>query len=478
MRTLVLDLSRTPRAPVTEQKETTVQFPLGPLLALESARALASIPPRTKAWSVPAPASALSPEPVLAPAEAARSGIRGEAYALLRAAEGLLASGDVDGAWERAGIAKDLLNDEDLLGAARARMVLSHAQELRGHFAAARRHVERAVALREAMTPDAVPLQWIADAGRLALRLGDFKRARTAFETATAKARSRVESASSRSALHDLCVVLDGLGDARLGLGDPDGAAAALGESLATARRLCDPSAPETCSDLVACLRKTGEVRHSAGDITGALAALEEAVSVQRRLFGEAGGDPAMLRDLTITLNRLGAVQVDAGQVSDATASFEEALWLRRQLQARRPDSPQVLRDLSSSLTKVGDARARTEDQGGAKAAYEEALLVDRGLCEDAVRAPLHLRDLCVSLERVAVVRADEGDFRGAMACCEERVAVAGTLCAQPESSAADREILASALAALAAVRRASLDEPGACAAEEDAARVRAAVSR
>lgn len=378
---------------------------------------------------------------------------RSRAYALLRAAEGMLSMGRSEEAWEQAKLARDLLSAEDPFGAARALILLAEAQEMRGNFFAARRYVEQAIALRQGATKGAVPREWFERAGRLSHQCGDDERSEAEFAKAKSIALERGRESETPALLH-------GLGDARLGQGDVSGASAAFWESLTIARRVyAQGDTPQASQDLAAWLSKIGDALHDTGDIAGALAVFEESVGIHRQLSAASGNDPGALRNLSIALNRLGNTQLDAGDLDAATRSFEEALALRRQLSALSGESPRALRDLASSLTKVGDARRSAGDLAGASAAFEESLAIDRRVCEQLKQTPSSLRDLLVSLDRVAKVRRDAGDLAGAIACHEARVNIADKLVAAEGGSKRAKELRANAVAELEAVRQAPHDE-------------------
>jgi len=250
-------------------------------------------------------------------------------------------------------------------------------------------------------------------AGGLATEQGDFRRARTLYESALAAYKALGDTEGVAAVLNNLGVAADGHGEygraerlyaeslvlkrergdrwgittslsnlGRLALqrGDDERAVALYEESLALSRELDDTGS------IALSLNALGEVALYQGAYARATPLLEESIALAR-----AVGDK---RGLAFALNNLGDVALRLGDVARATACQEESVAVRRALGNEE--------GLAVSLAGLGDiARAEGDDRRAATT-YAESLTLLRASDDTVLVIPL--------LEKVAALAGLGGD--------------------------------------------------------------------
>ena len=178
-------------------------------------------------------------------------------------------------------------------------------------------------------------------------------------------------------------------------------AAAAL---LLTRRRVAQSPALSALRELSISLDNVGQVARAQGDWSQAEAVYRESLGLSRQLVERLGGTPEALRDLSISLDYVGQVAQAQGDWSQAEAVYRESLDLRRQRVERLGGTPEALRDLSFSLDYVGQVAQAQGDWSHAEAVYRESLDLRRQLVERLSGTPEALEDLATALLNVAGV--------------------------------------------------------------------------
>ncbi len=250
-------------------------------------------------------------------------------------------------------------------------------------------------------------------AGGLATEQGDFRRARTLYESALAAYKALGDTEGVAAVLNNLGVAADGHGEygraerlyaeslvlkrergdrwgittslsnlGRLALqrGDDERAVALYQESLALSRELDDTGS------IALSLNALGEVALYQGVYARATPLLEESIALAR-----AVGDK---RGLAFALNNLGDVALRQGDVARATACQEESVAVRRALGNEE--------GLAVSLAGLGDiARAEGDDRRAART-YAESVTLLRASDDTVLVIPL--------LEKAAALASLGGD--------------------------------------------------------------------
>jgi len=253
----------------------------------------------------------------------------------------------------------------------------------------------------------AVRAKALRGAGGLATEQGDFRQARTLYESALAAYRALGDTEGIAAVLNNLGVAADGHGEygraerfyaeslvlkrergdrwgittslsnlGRLALqrGDDERAVALYEESLALSRELDDTGS------IALSLNALGEVALSQGAYARATPLLEESIALAR-----AVGDK---RGLAFALNNLGDVALRQGDVARATLYQEESVAVRRALGNEE--------GMAVSLACLGDiARAQGDERRAAKT-YAESLTLLRASDDTVLVIPI--------LEKVAAL--------------------------------------------------------------------------
>jgi len=410
------------------------------LTGLNTQRILAPDKGRATETASEQPASDTSsqPDPRFALEEAARRAEIGggsSGLALLQAAEGFLADGSYERANAEAARAYDLLKGFDVLAATRALWILGVTEEAKGLLREALSHVREAVAGRQRVAPDEVPIEWVDLAGRLAVSCRDYRAANEIYATALQRHRKHLRTKESVGSLKGLLMSLDGIGTLRRETGDLQGAATAIDEAVVVARRIRDlgEDSPEALADLSLELIKLGEIRKERGDLVGAGAAIQEAVTLDRRACQLLDDAPAALRHLSVSLNRLGDLRREVGDLEAAREAYMRALEYRIRV-ARAKSNTQSLRDVASSLHRLGELEAQMGDVVAAREKFSLAVGFDRGRRARSGDSPQVLHDLAISLYSLGKQEWLAGDLDLAVASFEECAALAAKLMALPDA--------------------------------------------
>jgi tetratricopeptide (TPR) repeat protein len=119
-------------------------------------------------------------------------------------------------------------------------------------------------------------------------------------------------------------------------------------------------SEPSALRDLSVSLNNVGQVARAQGDWKQAGAVYSESLTLRRQLVERLGGTPEALRDLSVSLDNVGQVARAQGDWKQAGAVYSESLTLRRQLVERLGGTPEALEDLAISLLNVASVSARS----------------------------------------------------------------------------------------------------------------------
>ena len=243
--------------------------------------------------------------------------------------------------------------------------------------------------------------------------------------SALSLARQRAAN-STPTALRDLSISLNNVGQVARAQGDWSQAEAVYRESLALCRQLADRlgGTPGALRDLSVSLNNVGDVARAQGDWSRAEAVYREGLALSRQLAERLGGTPEALRDLAVSLDNMGQVARAQGDWAQADPVYREGLALSRQLVERLGDTPEALRDLSISLNNVGQVAWAQGDWVQAEAVYSEGLALSRRLVERLGGTPRALRDLSVSLIYIGQVARAQGDWSKAGAVYQESLAL------------------------------------------------------
>jgi tetratricopeptide (TPR) repeat protein len=250
---------------------------------------------------------------------------------------------------------------------------------MRGHTAAGREWVDRALALPGGS--DAARATALVGAGSLAYAAGDFRRSRTLYEQALPLLRAIGKEL-------DLARALDRAGMAarqQMELAQAQGLHA---EALDLLERV------GTAADRALCLNNLGVVAFFRGDLEAAQAHHRQALTL-RQECGDVRGQAS-------SLNNLGQVARCAGDLAVARACMEQGLELRRQL-----GDPW---GVAGSQVNLAAVHARQGDLAGARHHLGEAMAGFRDVGD-----PL---GLCECLEAGAELAQAEGRLSDAVLCC------------------------------------------------------------
>jgi predicted ATPase/class 3 adenylate cyclase/Tfp pilus assembly protein PilF len=212
--------------------------------------------------------------------------------------------------------------------------------ELRGHYAEARRWLERALEAGFTATPAlrALTLEGLAN---IAWRQGDLLTATTAFEEALGTWRATQDRARMTAALANLGAVVERRGDY-------DRAERIQEEGLAIAREVGDPLRVATI------LNNLATVVWNKGDGARATALLEESVAIKRR--------EGNLLGLASSLSNLGMLAAEAGDLAGAIRYMDETLAIDREV-GNKDGIADSLGNLAALTAEAGDtARAAALD--------------------------------------------------------------------------------------------------------------------
>ncbi len=239
-------------------------------------------------------------------------------------------------------------------------------------------------------------------------------------------ARQAAAAGASQTAMRDLSVSFENVGDTAGRLGNLGEAGAAYAESLKISRGLVERygATPESLRDLSVSLNNVGDTSGRMGNLGEAGAAYAESLKISRDIVERYGATPESLRDLSVSLNNVGDMSGRMGNFGEAGAAYVESLKIRRDLVERYSATPESLRDLSVSLEKMGDTAGRMGNLGEAGAAYAESLKISRDIVERYGATPESLRDLSVSLNKVGNTSGRMGNLVEAGAAYAESLKI------------------------------------------------------
>ena len=231
------------------------------------------------------------------------------------------------------------------------------------------------------------------------LRSGNLQEAASALEAATAASWDDTPEYVRLRVL-----ALDGLGRARLGLGDAAGGLAALREGATLAARGGEALLPLRCAvlqNLCFALSESGEPEESA--TVG-----EEAAKLAERLYGP------LSPELAGALLRLSAAPYRARDYAAAEALIlrAKAIW-----EAQPGPTPQ---QVGTCLNNLGRIHEELGDMAGGIAFHREAVAFRRTQADKG--------DLAFSLGNLGVALAQGGQWREAAAALEEALAIYAAL--------------------------------------------------
>jgi len=214
-------------------------------------------------------------------------------------------------------------------------------------------------------------------AGGLATEQGDFRQARTLYESALAAYRTLGDR-------EGIAAVLNNLGVAADGHGEYGRAEMLYAESLALKREVGDRRGITTS------LSNLGRLALQQGDDERAVTLHEESLALSRGL-GDTGS-------VALSLNSLGEVALYQGAYARATPLLEESIALARAVGDKR--------GLAFALNNLGDVALRQDDVARATACQEESLAVRRLLGNE--------EGVAVSLAGLGDIAHAQGDDRRA----------------------------------------------------------------
>jgi len=222
-------------------------------------------------------------------------------------------------------------------------------------------------------------------AGGLATEQGDFRQARTLYESALAAYRTLEDTEGVAAALNNLGVAADGQGDY--------GRAEMLyAESLTLKRDLGDTwGVANSLSNL-------GRLALQRGDDERAVLLHEESLALSRGLDDTAS--------VALSLNSLGEVALYQGACARATPLLEESIALARAVGDKR--------GLAFALNNLGDVALRQGDVARATTCQEESLAVRRALGNE--------EGMATSLAGLGDIARAQGDYQRAAATYAESV--------------------------------------------------------
>jgi tetratricopeptide (TPR) repeat protein len=267
-----------------------------------------------------------------------------------------------------------------------------------------------------------------------------------------------------------LAMALDDVGRVTKARGDLDGALAAFRRARDILRALIashpddGPSQRTWRQALVGTLNDVADVEDERSDGKAALATVREALSLARELHELAPDDVELAVLLADVHGAHGELLRDAKDLTGALAELEAARTLRVTLLERHPENWQLRRKVGTTHVRIGDLRRDQRDHAAALEAYRVALEHAR---QCAARDPLNaewLRDVAVALGRIGTVQRNQGDLKAALETYLERRSIVARVAALDPTRAGRRHDLAIAHDDAGDVMRALDDVRGAVA--------------
>ena len=355
------------------------------------------------------------------------------------------ASGDPSGAQTAAGQAHDTASDDHERSV--ASFEAARIAQTQGNFLAAGPAVrEMLTASRQLATVDpnnptalsdvAVGLELLGDIQK---EQGDFDGAASAYAEEVQITRRLLSSDSDNAGLwkRNLAIGLARLGDALLAQTRTADARASYEESAAICRALAaaDPANVEEQRGVVITVSKLGDIQMEQGDSAGAQRSYIESLTLSRRLMNADPSNAYFLRDTRVTVEKLGTVQQAQGDLAAARASFQEGLAIARRLSAIDSNGDLAQQDLAVSLQRLSDVDASRDDVQPALNAITESLGIRRRLAAADQSNAQRLRDVELALTRLGDLQIRRGDRTGARTSFEEGLAIARRLAGAQQSN-------------------------------------------
>lgn len=365
-------------------------------------------------------------------AEAGRACIRlGDVYALLERWP------QAEAVYDRAVQSFDALRGRETdavefpLSAANARTHLAAAHSAQGRHDAAIRHIDAALSILDAASPQddsqrarTAYLRGVALVNRSAAleRLGRFAAAgedlRRAEHLLTPLA--GVDSPAAEH-LHALATVRRNLAPVLEALGDVDGAVRSLQQAVGTFQRLTrkDPDQPVYVDGLAASfvylanlLRTSGREELEIGTYQAALAEYEALEQLRPDV-------PRYRENLALTQLDFAQVLHDLGRNHEARGLLEPALEMFLELHDRTRDEVQRRhrQEIAAAAATLADVHADLNEDEAAESRYDQALAAYAALLEDQPELPEHQHRAAICLSHLGrlmhkLQRADEAQAR------------------------------------------------------------------
>ncbi len=258
--------------------------------------------------------------------------------------------------------------------------------------------------LKIAASAEKTPLvdQYMAEAhsrmGRIFLRLGDMKEARTQFEQSYKIAAALADTLKSDEARQKLSTALALLGDVILLQGDKAGALSHYKESLKLRESLAEANPGDKARkvDLAAAYTRMGNVNPA----SLALPHYDKALKLRLELAGPLPWTIAATRDVMVSSNKLAGAYLMLKQHAAAKQYAVDSLKLADGLVRAAPKINSFKQDLAFSFEQLGKVYQGTDEPGKAKQCFAKALeLIQPLAAKDPKDLPLQV-SLALALAR------------------------------------------------------------------------------
>ena len=226
------------------------------------------------------------------------------------------------------------------------------------------------------------------------------------------------------------------LSQARVSLGDLDGAEQALHRGLELARAKGDGRLE------LRALLGLGDGQLARGDGGAALTHNRQAVAIATDLADQQPADPDRQRDLSVAHTKVGDALLAQGQPEAALKAYRHSLAIRKMLAAKEPPSSQAQRDLAIGLERIGEILLWQKDFDGAVDSSRRSLEIREALLEqDASNSNAQL-DLSIGHNKVGDALLARGDGGSALAAYTKALRLMEELVrADPGNSQWQREL-------------------------------------
>ena len=225
------------------------------------------------------------------------------------------------------------------------------------------------------------------------------------------------------------------LSQARVSLGDLDGAEQALHRGLELARAKGDGRLE------LRALLGLGDGQLARGDGGAALTHNRQAVAIATALADQQPADPDRQRDLSVAHTKVGDALLAQGPEA-ALESYRHSLAIRQKLAAQEPASSQAQRDLAIGLERIGEILLWQKDFDGAVDTSRRSLAIRDALVErDSGNSNAQL-DLSIGHNKVGDALLARGDGGSALAAYTKALRIMEELVrADPGNSQWQREL-------------------------------------